>query len=141
MTPRDEKELEKYYRLVDWLLYNLPALKEKHEEMMPNTSASVVIIASRKGRAGSKIEQVSIRRADLGVILDRVQRALKKLTRRQKKVYRLRYRVGMSYSRIAKKIYFSEKTVEREIKDIRNLVALELQGLPPGAIRRMLSGI
>jgi len=131
--------MEKYYRLVDWLLHNLPMLEKRHNELMPGMSTSIVRAGGCRGWTGSKVERISIQRADLGLVLDRVKRALKGLSNKHKRVYQLRYREGLSYSMIAKEARCSEKTIERRIKDIRNAVALELQELSPGLIRKMLT--
>lgn len=115
-------------KLVDWILYNLPMLREQIETVQSETSTSIVVVG-RQG-FGSKVERVAIKRATLSVVLDAVGRALRYLPRDCYKVYRMKYRAGMRHWQIGKKMYMHERTVDRKVDFIRNAVIQQLQALP-----------
>jgi DNA-directed RNA polymerase specialized sigma24 family protein len=117
-------------KLVDFLLYNLPALKEQHEAMMPKSSTSVVVLVQRRGSFGSSVERMVIKRATLSMLVDALERAIKYLPADCRKVYRMKYRAGMRHRQIAKRAYMHERTVDRKVDFIRNAVTQQLQALP-----------
>lgn len=127
-------------QLVDKLLYNLPALKEQIEAIQPRGSGSVIVVmmGGGKKRSGSPVEKVAIKRAMLSVVVDAVERAIRHLPRDPDKkyqaVYRLKYRVGMSYRQIGKRLYFDKDTVKERVDFIRNAVVQYLQALPASAL-------
>lgn len=119
-------------KLVDWLLYNLPYLKERCEEIQPGTSGDIILFFPRsKGGVSSKVERVAIKRATLTQVIDAVEKAIKEFNRQQRAVYRLKYRVGMKpYSRIAKKIKYSEESVGYFVQKIREKTRQKIDQIP-----------
>ncbi len=128
-------EIEITPKLVDYLLYNYTALRDQAEAPLPKSSASVVVVCfNRQPRLGRPVEQVAIKRATLSLVLDAVRRAIEHLPRDHKNVYRLKYRVGLTHERIAKRLYMHKDTVQNKVHDIREAVTQYLQALPGSAL-------
>ena len=118
-------------KMVDWILYNLPALRAQIAETEPRTSTSVVVFSSQSVRLpSSAVESIAIKRAAVSVVLDAVERGIKSLHPEQRGVYRMRYRAGMSYKQIRRKLPLSEITIGRRLTEIRAVVTLNLQYIP-----------
>lgn len=119
-------------RLVDWLLYNLPSLKARVEAIEPRTSTSLVTLGRSPGRSGraSSVEQAAIRRAALSAVLDAVERGVKALRPDPRRVYRLRYRAGMSRKEMRGRLYLSEASIGRRLAEVREVVASQLEQVP-----------
>jgi len=117
--------------MVDWILYNMPVLRDQIEAIEPRTSTSVIVFSRQNTRNPvSGVEKVAIKRAAASAVLDAVQRGIRTLHPEQRKVYRMRYRAGMSYKQISRRLYISEETVGRRLAEIRAIVAQYLQQVP-----------
>jgi RNA polymerase sigma factor (sigma-70 family) len=119
-------------KMVDWILYNMSSLHAQVEALEPRVSTSVVVLSGRGTRnPGSGVERVAIRRAAVSSVLDAAQRGIKALHPEQRKVYRMRYRVGMTYKQISRRLYISEETVGRRLAEVREVVGQYLQQVSP----------
>lgn len=126
-------------KLVDWLLYDLPYLRERCEEIMPHTSTDIVFFHPKtKTMVRSKIEIVAVKRAALTSVLDAVDRAIKRQDRVHKQIYRMKYRAGMSVREIAKKTFFNKNSVQKKVDELRMAVMLALQGIPASHLTEFL---
>jgi len=123
-------------KMVDWVLYNLPSLRTLIDDIEPSMSASVVLVPVQKNsHHDSTVEKIAIKRATLSLVIDAVKRGIKTLHPEQRKIYRMRYRAGMSYKQIERKLYISNKTVERRVKEIREEIRGRLEALPPSYLK------
>jgi len=119
-------------KMIDWILYNLTIMRDQVEALEPRVSTSVVVLSGRGTRnPGSGVERVAIRRAAVSSVLDAAQRGIKALHPEQRKVYRMRYRVGMTYKQISRRLYISEETVGRRLAEVREVVGQYLQQVSP----------
>lgn len=121
-------------------MYNLPYLKERCEEIQPGTSRDIILFFPRsKGGVSSKVERVAIKRATLTQVIDAVEKAIRRFDRRQRTIYRLKYRVGLRpYSRIAKKMHYSKRSIEEHVKKIRDFVIQEIDQVPKSDLREFM---
>jgi hypothetical protein len=126
-------------QFIDWLLYDLPFLKQICDEIMPNDFADIIEFHARmKTMVRSKIESVALRRAQMTSALDAVDRAIKKLpTSEHKKIYRMKWRAGMTVREISKQFFkdkkmrfFSVPKIQEKTEQVRTHVALYLQAIP-----------
>jgi len=117
-------------RMVDWFLYNLPMLKEKVEESVPGATCMVTVVWARTNNTESKIERYAIKRAAVQSLIDVIEKGIKSLHPDQRKIYRLKYRRGFARSDIKKRLYLSSRTIDRRLAEIREALALYLQGVP-----------
>lgn len=117
-------------KLVDWILYNLPALREEMQALDPRSSTSVVIF-DRQSTRGSRIEKIAIKRATISSVLDIVNQGIKSLHPEHRKVYRMKYRAHMTYRQISRRLYISEETVSRRVNEVREIIGQYLQQIPP----------
>jgi DNA-directed RNA polymerase specialized sigma24 family protein len=118
--------------MVDWILYNMPMLRDQIEAIEPRSSTSVVALSRQSTRGmTSGVERVAIKRAAVSSVLDAAQRGVSALHPEQRKVYRMRYRVGMGYKQISQRIYISEETVGRRLAEVRAIVGQYLQQVSP----------
>lgn len=123
-------------KMIDWILYNLPALGAQIAETEPRTSTSVVIFSGRNVRLpSSAVESIAIKRAAVSSVLDAVERGIKSLHPEQRKVYRMKYRAGKSHKQISQRVYISEETVGRRLAEIRAVVAYCIQQVPQSDLR------
>lgn len=118
-------------KMVDWILYNLPIMRDLLETIEPKTSTSVIQFSRQSSRSSiSAIEKTAIKRSIISSVLDVVNQGIKTLHPEQRKVYRMRYRAGMSYKQIAKRLYISEETVGRRLNEVRAIIGQYLQQIP-----------
>lgn len=135
-TPENELITPK---LIDWLLYDLPYLKERCEEIMPHDFTDIILFHPKtKTMVRSKIEIVACKRAILTQVLDAVERALKRQDKEHRAVYRMKYRAGMTIRCIAKRVFFNKDTVQKKVENLRNDVSLALQEIPASHIREFI---
>lgn len=119
-------------KMVDWILYNMPVLRDQIEAIEPRTSTSVVVLSRQNTRDPvSGVEKVAIKRAALSSVLDAAARGIKALHPEQRKVYRMRYRAHMTYKQISRRLYISEETVGRRLAEVRAVVGQYLQQVSP----------
>jgi DNA-directed RNA polymerase specialized sigma24 family protein len=119
-------------------LYELPALRELTEEIMPKDGASFVLFHGKtKRQIRSKVEAVAIKRAILTQTLDAAEKAIRRLPREHKKVYRLKYRSGLTVRQMAARLYFCTTTVQQKVDYIRDHVALYLRKIPGSEIQAL----
>lgn len=129
MMPRPTYEITP--KMVDWILYNLPIMRDLIETIEPRTSTSVVKFNRQSSRSSiSGIEKVAIKRATISSVLDVVDQGIKTLHPEQRKVYRMRYRAGMTYKQIGRRLYISEETVGRRLNEVRAIIGQYLQQIP-----------
>ncbi|AEE98040.1 sigma factor-like helix-turn-helix DNA-binding protein [Mahella australiensis] len=123
-------------KMVDWILYNLPLLKTLIDDIEPSMSASVVLVPVQKNsHYDSAVEKIAIKKATLSFVVDAVKEGIRTLHPEQRKIYRMKYRAGMSYKQIECRLYMSNKTVERRVKEIRNEIRGRLEALPPSYLK------
>ncbi|HHV79074.1 MAG TPA: hypothetical protein GXX40_05610 [Firmicutes bacterium] len=123
-------------KMIDWLLYNLVALRQQVNALEPKTSTSVVVLCHRGGHnPDSMIERVAIRRAAVSSVLDAVERGIRLLHPEQRRIYRMKYRAGMTYKQIKRRLFLSDKTVQRRVEEIRSVVGQCLASVPPGDLK------
>ena len=123
-------------KFIDWLLYALPNLRELTEELMPKDGASIVLYQGKtKRQIRSKVEAVAIKRALLTQTLDAAEKAIKWLPQGEKKVYKLKYRSGMTTGQMAARLDICRGTVCKRVGCVRDQVALYLQRIPASEIR------
>jgi DNA-directed RNA polymerase specialized sigma24 family protein len=119
-------------KMVDWILYNMPVLRDQVDAIEPRLSTSLVVLSRQSTRGPSSgVERVAIKRAAVSSVLDAAQRGIRSLHPEQRKVYRMRYRAGMSYKQIARRLYISEETVGRRLAEVRAMVGQYLQQVSP----------
>ncbi len=111
---------------VDWLLYNLPTLRAMVDAMEPRVSTSIVELGVSGSTTGNPVEDVAIRRAEISVVLDAVERGIRALDRDERKLYRLKYKDGMSRGQITKVMFLSEPTISRRLIRVRGIIALHV---------------
>ncbi|MBC7340906.1 MAG: hypothetical protein H5U02_00370 [Clostridia bacterium] len=110
-------------KFVDWVLRHLPELRKAADEILPNSGGGLVVLGrSGKWRPGSAVERVAVRRAAVLAVVDAAERALRALHPEQRKIYRLKYRVGLRHREIARRLYLSQRTVERRVEEVREAV-------------------
>ncbi|MGB9813512.1 MAG: sigma-70 family RNA polymerase sigma factor [Thermovenabulum sp.] len=117
-------------QIVDWILYNMPAFKEKVEEIELRTSASLVVFSGQPNNADSAVEIAAIERAAISQILDVANRGIRALHPEQRKIYRMKYRANMTYKEIGKRLHISEETVYRRVGEIREIISQYLRNVP-----------
>lgn len=123
-------------KMVDWILYNMPVLRDQIEAIEPRTSTSVVVLSRQNTRDPvSGVEKVAIKRAAVSAVLDAVQRGIRNLHPEQRKIYRMRYRARMSYKQISRRLYISEATVGRRLGEIRAIVIQYLKQVSKNDLR------
>lgn len=126
-------------KMIDWILYNLPFLRAQVEALEPRTSTSVVVFSRQDTRNPvSGVERVAIKRAAISSVLDAAQRGIRALHPEQRKVYRMRYRAGMSYKDIGRRLYCVDKTVQRRIEEIRGIVAQFIATVPKDELKEFV---
>ena len=127
-------------QLIDYLLYNLPSLKDQAADIHPRQTPVYAVLYQRGRKGGSsQVESVAINRATITLVLDAVERAVKHLPPDCRKIYRMKYRAGMRHWQIARKAYLGERTVQRKVEIIRDAVCQRLQGLPGIVVGDMLA--
>lgn len=114
-------------KTIDWILYNLPVLHAQVDEIEAHTSTSLVILSRTVKSKNSSVERVAIKRAVISVVIEAAQRGIKSLHPEQRKIYRMKFRAGMSYKQICRKLYISEETVGRRIAEIRTIIMQHIQ--------------
>jgi DNA-directed RNA polymerase specialized sigma24 family protein len=103
---------------------------------MPKDGASIVLFQGKtKRQIRSKVEAVAIKRALLTPTLDAAEKAIKKLPREHKKVYRLKYRSGLATQQIVARLKICDATVHKRVVFVRDQVALCLQGIPASEVQ------
>ncbi len=123
-------------KMVDWILYNMPALRDQIEALEPRSSTSVVVLSKQNTwDPVSGVEKVAIKRAAASAVLDAVQRGIRNLHPEQRKIYRMRYRARMSYKQISRRLYISEATVGRRLGEIRAIVIQYLKQVSKNDLR------
>ena len=116
-------------RVVDLILYNRRAWRRTVETLEPRTSTSIVSLPVR-GAPGDPVGQVVATRASVLRVLDIVDAALAGLTTENRRIATLKWEERTSHWRIAKRLHYSERTIERRVKMIRLVVyaALAAEG-------------
>jgi hypothetical protein len=136
-TRQSENELSS--KLIDWILYDLPYLRERCEEIMPKTGASIVMFHPKtKSMVRSKIEIVACKRATLTSVLDAVERGIRLLPKELKTIYRMKYRAGKSERQVAKDLHFHYNTIHQKNVQVRDSISLQLLAIPGSHIREFL---
>ena len=109
-------------QMADWLLYNLPWLKAHVNSIEPKVSTSIVLFVPRS-TVGSPIEDMAVRRAEISVVIDAVERGLRALHPDDRTVCRMKYRAHMTRREVARKAFLSESSVARKLTRIRDTIA------------------
>ncbi len=108
---------------VDWLLYNLPALRQMVETMEPRTSTSIVELGVSGGAGGNPVEDMAIRRAEISVVVGAVRGGLRQLDREHWRLYRLKYRRRLSRERVCRILSISARTYDRKLAHVRTVIS------------------
>ena len=126
-------------KLIDWILYNLHNMRQQIRELEPKSSTSVVVFtrnATRNNTSG--VERVALKRAALSSVVDMVELGLRALHPEQRKIYRMKYRAGMTYKEIGQRLYVSDKTVERRVEEIRAIIGQYLASVDPRDLQEFM---
>lgn len=121
-------------RAIDYLLFNLRFLRREVEALGTSTSGLIAIPARGVTRR-SPVERVAIKRAEISVVLDAVERAWRSWPGDLKEVAACKYRKNMGYKEIAAKCHVSPATLDRKLRAIRTAVAAEISLIPEGVMR------
>lgn len=113
-------------RQIDWLLYNLPAIKERVQEIEPRVTGLISLCSGSKGKR-NQVEETIIARVTVAVYVMQIEEAIASLTPEQRKIYRMKYRSCMTHRQIAKRLKISEETVGRRVAEIRRVVQMALR--------------
>lgn len=113
---------------VDCILYNRRAWREAVELIEPKTSASIVTLPVSK-TPGDPVGAVAVSRATVTFVLDIVDQTLKRLPREYRRIAKLKWDDMRTHKNIANIVRYSEKTVERRVDRIRNIVKNALESL------------
>lgn len=116
-------------RIVDLVLYNRRAWRRMVETLEPRTSTSIVSLPV-SGAPGDPVGQVVATRTSILRVLDIVDAALAGLSSENRRIATLKWEERTSHWRIAKRLHYSERTIERRVKMIRLVVyaALAAEG-------------
>lgn len=117
-------------RLVDWMLYNLNEWRRMLELVEPKTSASVILLPVQ-ARNGSPVEHVAVKRADLRLVIDCVELAVKSMPPLLRTIVRMKYRERATHRMMASKLHYSERTIDRKVEAVRLRVARALTSIDP----------
>ena len=125
--------------VVDWLLYDLPYLRERCEDIMPRTSTSIILFHPKtKTMIRSKIEIVACKRATLTSVLDAVERGIRALPKELRTIYRMKYRAGKTVRAIARDTHYHYDTIQEKIVQTRGVISLQLLAIPGSHLREFL---
>lgn len=102
----------------DWLLHNLDSIRLAVELYEPRSSTGIVVLPVRRTQS-DPVGEVAVARATVGLVLDCVDRAVRRMPREWRRLVRLKYRDKASHRYIAAKMGMSEKTVARLVQRIR----------------------
>lgn len=127
-------------RMIDRLLRDYAYLRRVIESIEP-TTAGLVRIPLRGIRRGSPVEYIAIRRAELSMVLDAVERAWRSLEPELRYIARLKYRRGLRNYEIVKCCHFSRSALDDRLKAIRDAVAAEIMLLPEAIWKQFESKI
>lgn len=127
-------------KLVDWLLYNLHTLRQQIEEADASTSSSVVTLP-RGNSLDSRVERVAVKLATITAVLDAAERGIRALHPEQRKVYRMKYRAGMSYRQMERRLFLSGRTIHRRVEEVREVVGRYLSSVPEHDLREFFLAV
>ena len=109
------------------------------EEIMPKDGASFVLFHGKtKAMIRSKIEAVAIKRALISQVLDVTEKAIRKLPREYKKVYRLKYQSGMTTGQLTATLNICDATAHKRVAFVRDQVASCLQKIPASGMSALV---
>jgi len=108
---------------VDWLLYNLPTLRAMVDDMEPRVSTSIVELGVSGSKTGNPVEDMAIRRAEISVVLDAVERGIRALDSEERTIYRMKYRANMNREQIKLRVFLSKPTISRRLIRVRAMIA------------------
>ena len=132
-------ELTSNPKLIDWILYNLHTMREQIKAIEPKTSTSIVVFSRNTTRNNtSGVERVALKRAALSSVIDVVELGLRTLHPEHRKVYRMKYRAGMTYKEIGQRLYVSDKTVERRVEETRTIIGQYLASVDPETLEEFM---
>lgn len=132
-------ELTSNPKLIDWMLYNLHTMREQIKAIEPKTSTSIVAFSRNTTRNNtSGVERVALKRAALSSVIDVVELGLRTLHPEHRKVYRMKYRAGMTYKEIGQRLYVSDKTVERRVEETRAIIGQYLASVDPETLEEFM---
>ena len=132
-------ELTSNPKLIDWILYNLHTMREQIKAIEPKTSTSIVVFSGDTTRNNtSGVERVALKRAALSSVIDVVELGLRTLHPEHRKVYRMKYRAGMTYKEIGQRLYVSDKTVERRVEETRTIIGQYLASVDPETLEEFM---
>lgn len=112
---------------IDCILYNRHAWQAAVELFEPRTSTSIVMLPV--SRPGDPVGAVAVSRATVTFVLDIVDQTLKRLPREYRRIAKLKWDDMRTHKDIANIVRYSEKTVERRVDRIRNIVKNALESL------------
>jgi len=116
-------------KFVRWVLYSLPYLQAAYEKIEPGATMCMVPVPA-PSMPSSKTERIAIKRAAIVSVIDATEKAILSMTPRQNKIYRMRFLARLSYKDIRKVFGCSDKTVERRVTDIVELVGNHIKKVP-----------
>ena len=132
MTPSLDGAGEVFAQLdsgaVDWLLYNLSWLRFLVSSLVPKVSSSILLFQP-KSTAGNPIVDMAVRRAEISVVLDAVERGIRVLHREDRQILRMRYLNFAKPWQIEKRLFLSERKYYRRLHIIRAVISQHVGGL------------
>ncbi|MGD0154177.1 MAG: hypothetical protein ABSC17_10580 [Thermacetogeniaceae bacterium] len=87
----------------------------------------------------SKVEAVAIRRALISQTLDAAGKAIGRLPREYKRIYKLKYRSGLTTVQMVGRLNICDATVHKRVVYIRDQVALCLRKIPASGMSALVS--
>lgn len=125
------QEIEWSMPMIGWLLWNLTLIRDMYNRMEPGITAKYVDVPLTINTGSScKVVKVAIERAAVSSVLDAVDRSVKQMHPEQRKIYRMKYRAGMTHKEIMNKLHVSDRTLYRRLTSIKTIVARELSMVP-----------
>ncbi len=132
-TTTEKLRCEVTTQAVDCILYNRHAWRAAVALLEPRTSASVVLLPVSK-TPGDPVGSVATSKATVTFVLDVVDQSLKTLPREHQRIARLKWDEMRTHKNIGDTVNYSEKTIERRVEQVRNVVKNGLESLGGGIL-------
>jgi len=115
-----------------WLLWNEKKLRAS---IVPGAPVCTFMAIVTMHDGGSQVERAAIKRESILSVLSALDRAYNAMHPEHKKLYRYRFREGMSYNKIARKMDISPDSIGRRIAEMTDIIAAFLELVPDAEYR------